>query len=235
MICLLDPITGVRTPTNYEKLSGITGMSESSLTTYKSRHKKIKKINCYIVDEQIPMKTIKQIVNAEKIDGEIWKAINGSDGIYEVSNFGRVRKQYRGSTQILVQYKKTNREWLFVKVKVYDQYKECPVHRLVAEQFITNENEYNCVIHKNGLKNDNCITNLKWVNKTYLGKKYGQYSGTTPVVKIDPETNEILDEYPNMAAAGRDNYLHRETIRQCVRGIRKTAGGYKWEASQDDL
>ena len=52
---------------------------------------------------------------------------------------------------------------------------------------------------------------------------------------LDKNTGEVLDFYENIAEAGRENYLSRETIRQCVRGKQKTAGGFKWQIDKEFL
>ena len=49
-----------------------------------------------------------------------------------------------------------------------------------------------------------------------------------PVLMIDKNTNETISIFPSISDAGRQTGILREHIGRCCRGIRKTAGGYKW-------
>jgi len=227
MFYLFDPINGVKTKTTYKKLIGITGRGQDTLASLKSKRNKISCINSYLIDDSFSVKELQEIREKEVIKDEIWKVIEGSEN-YFVSNYGRIKKNYKKSSKLLMPYKKRNHKWLFVKINLGGKIKELQIHKLVADHFVINEQNLKVVWHKNGDLYDNHADNLEWISRSKLGRKTGGLSKGIPVIKIDPVTNEILDEYENMAVAGKENYLHRETIRQCVRGLSKTAGGFKW-------
>lgn len=115
------------------------------------------------------------------------------------------------------------------------------------------------VEHIDGNKKNNVYTNLKWVkiknSRSHLNKpfkpkdpdqiqnflnKARQYhleNSGTPVVKIDPRTEEVLGIYRSIGEARRFNSSIRSTsqIRDVVIGRKhcKTAGGYRWESVEN--
>ena len=95
------------------------------------------------------------------IEGEIWKPIKNLYP-YEVSNIGREKN---GKTNGLMYYEVGKGKCAYKKVRLGKNNKVTKwylVHRLVAETFINNPNNYPCVNHKDGNKLNNTVSNLEW-------------------------------------------------------------------------
>lgn len=194
-------------------------------------------------------------------DKEVWKAVEGYEGRYEVSNFGRVKSLER---KVLVRrknghYINTVPEKILkptlsvgvtggyptVKLMMNNKGKTVKVHRLVAQAFIPNPNNYQDVNHKDEDKTNNHISNLEWCSRRYnneygtrkkriyshpnfkktmkdLGKKRSK-----PVKATNIKTGEIRI-YKSMLDAEKDGFYNQNISRVC-RGKAKTHKGYTWE------
>jgi len=106
---------------------------------------------------------------------EIWKDVVGYEGLYQVSNLGNVRslsrlvdyghcKAFREGRVLAKAIDKDGYE--LVGLNKSSKSKLCKVHRLVAESFVRNTNQLSIVNHKDGVKNNNNINNLEWVNNS---------------------------------------------------------------------
>jgi len=95
------------------------------------------------------------------LDREIWKNIEGYDGDYQVSNFGRVKsfKKYRGKDEKILKQLKHIKGYLQIQLSR----QTLKVHRLVLETFNPIENMENLQVnHINGIKSNNILENLEW-------------------------------------------------------------------------
>lgn len=110
---------------------------------------------------------------------ELWEPIKNYENLYEVSNLGKVRSKDRiveqraksNSTSIHVYkgriLKPKNRNGYLCVDLCKNGKKHCEnIHRLVAEAFCDNPNNYKYVDHKNGYKRDNRANNLRWVTQS---------------------------------------------------------------------
>lgn len=95
---------------------------------------------------------------------EIWNDIKGYEGLYQVSNLGRVKSlEYKGKKRDkILKLSKNKRGYLIVNLFKSQKSKSTYVHRIVAESFIPNKDNKTQVNHINGLKINNCIDNLEW-------------------------------------------------------------------------
>ena len=103
---------------------------------------------------------------------EIWKDIEGFEGKYQVSTWGRVRSCHHGKTKILTPYK-NERGYLKVGLSVGKRKtQKFRVNRLVALAFIPNPYNLPQVNHKDGNKENNSYTNLEWATNEINSKHY---------------------------------------------------------------
>ena len=114
---------------------------------------------------------------------EIWKDIKGYEGRYQISNFGRVKSLIYSKEKIMNIYNfrrdgEKGKGYWRVRLIKNSSYKYFFVHRLVAEAFIPNPNNYATVNHINGIKTDNRIDNLEWCSlkeNIQKGRETGLY------------------------------------------------------------
>ena len=94
------------------------------------------------------------------MNNEIWKPIIGYEGLYEVSNFGRVRNRVKALSLL-----KDSSGYLQIQLSKNNKPSGKKVHRLVLEAFIGSPStpKHQCN-HKNGNKQDNRLENLEWVS-----------------------------------------------------------------------
>jgi hypothetical protein len=115
--------------------------------------------------------------------------------------------------------------------------KEHRVHKIMQEVFMEEPKPGQVLHHKNGIKTDNSLTNLEYISRQELGAKTGAKGRKRTVRKTDPETNEIVEVDSSARAAGRENYLSRQTITDYCNKIHKikkiAPDGYKYEWDQD--
>ena len=106
---------------------------------------------------------------------EEWRPVIGFEQEYEVSSLGRVRSSGRmvrargGSTQWrrgrMLSPRVSTQGYTRVALSRRSKREEAPIHRLVAEAFIGPRPERNDINHKNGVKDDNRVSNLEYVTR----------------------------------------------------------------------
>ena len=173
---------------------------------------------------------------------EIWKPIKGYEGLYEISNWGRVKSlNYRksGKAELMIPVDNGN-GYLFVNLWKNGEYEQILIHRLVATHFIENPENKPEVNHKDENKENNSVENLEWIwhkdninhgtrNKRAGVKlkeilKNGKLSKKVLQFTLD---GVLIREWPSTMECGRNGYNFSH-IAACCRGERKSAYGFKW-------
>lgn len=164
---------------------------------------------------------------------EIWKSVDGFEGLYEVSNLGRVKSLKRNTATNKVLKPHDTKKYLQVCLCKNGIKKDMLIHRLVAEAFIDNPNNLPEVNHKDENKYNNVAENLEWISKienlTYGTRLERIGIAKSKAVKAFNENGELIAEYKSIKEAAEMNGISSINISRCCRGIYKKSGGYVWE------
>lgn len=114
-------------------------------------------------------------ITYNKDDEEIWKDVTGYEGIYQVSNFGKIRSLdrkiknkygYRMINWKIIKPFSWGSGYLYVNLQKEQSRISKSIHRLVAESFVENKENKPEVNHKDGNKKNNRAENLEWVTSS---------------------------------------------------------------------
>ena len=102
---------------------------------------------------------------------EEWRDILNYEGLYQISNLGRVKSLPKKSGNRMLEEsiiaQSISRGYATVTLHRDKVLKSYLVHRLVAYAFIDNPNEYTQVNHKDENKLNNNVENLEWCDAKY--------------------------------------------------------------------
>lgn len=100
---------------------------------------------------------------------EEWRNITNYEGLYQVSNYGRIKPLSKQSGFLILKeriIKPTVKSNGYLQVDLHKDKvrKKFYVHRLVAEAFISNPNNLETINHKDKNRSNNYIDNLEWAS-----------------------------------------------------------------------
>lgn len=174
---------------------------------------------------------------------EIWRDIEEYKGLYQISNLGRIRsldkkdslnRRVKGKIMKPIVRKD---KYLCVKLHKNSICKEQLIHRLVANAFIENKYNYKEINHKDENKQNNCVNNLEWCNRSY-NINYGKANEMRrkallnkrgkKVIQID-KNNKIIGVYQSIGEAYRITNISKSKICMVCKGQREKVGNYFWQ------
>ena len=177
----------------------------------------------------------------EKLFNEIWKPVKGYEGLYEVSNLGRIKSserivlKHRGKKTVLYPQKEMIRtlhhdkgKYLRVALSKNDIKHNFLVHRLVAEAFIPNPKNLPDIDHINTIRDDNRAENLRWCTKKEnannpLTREHLTYQKTNkPIYYIDEQGKKI--HFKSISEAARKIGCSQSTMTIALKKNRPVFG-----------
>jgi hypothetical protein len=165
------------------------------------------------------------------MEEEIWKDIEGYEGLYQVSNLGRVKSlaRYKQNHSKLQKVNERllsprfRRNYYVVALCKEGTVKNVSVHRLVAETFIPNPNNYPIINHKDENSLNNCINNLEWCtyqyNNTY-GTVLEKLSRARKGNKYRLGTKHTEETKQKIGEASRGRHHTKETKRKISEALK---------------
>lgn len=159
---------------------------------------------------------------------EIWRDIKDYEGLYQVSNFGRVKNV---RTSKILKVKEHTRGYLKVCLCKDGKTKQFFVHRLVAQAFIPNPLNLPQVNHKiegEEGKKINTVENLEWCDAKY-NMNYGTRNEkvSKPVLQFS-KNGCFVKEWSSVMEVQRQLGYGQGHISNCCNGKLKSAYGYIW-------
>ena len=154
---------------------------------------------------------------------EVFKEIQGYEGMYAISNFGRVyslpRKDSAGRNKkggIFLKHS-FNGRYYFVNLTKDDKYKSCLIHRLIAMHFIANLFQFPYVDHIDQDKTNNQINNLRWVT-AYMNSHNIDKCNSRSKLKIkNISFNEKRNKYVFTKCIKGKHYMKRfKTLEEAI-------------------
>lgn len=161
---------------------------------------------------------------------EEWKDVKGYEGLYQISNLGRIRSLIGSESRILKPH--INGKG-YRRIGIYKDgiRKRYDIHRLVAIAFIPNPENKECVDHINTIRTDNRVENLRWVTfkenmnnpetseNCSKGKEGNKKTSKKKCFCI--ETGEVFE---SITEAERKMNVNNSSISACCKGRVKSAG-----------
>lgn len=169
---------------------------------------------------------------------EEWKPINGAEGLYSISNRGRVMSlNYRKKNRSEILAAHIHNGYYYIRLKICEKKKSVGIHRLVAEAFIPNPEKMPCVNHKDENPRNNNVENLEWCTYQYnanygTANKRRSISRSIPVIQMTLD-GVFVERFPSCKIAAKMNNVCPVGISSVCRGIQNKAYGYKWRYEDD--
>ena len=174
---------------------------------------------------------------------EVWRDVKGYEGLYQVSDQGRVKSlertfidkigRERYVKERILKPSFNGRGYLFVNLYAGGKPKMHKVHRLVCQSFHDNPENKLDVNHINENKTDNRACNLEWSTRKE-NCNHGTRNVRMAIAKSRPIAQytlngKLLKVWPSAKEVGRQTGFSRGSISKVANGKRKQAYGCIWK------
>lgn len=180
------------------------------------------------------------------MENEIWKDVLEYEGLYHISNLGRIRSlNYNNTTQIKIRKLDVRGMYLAICLCRHNIKTKYSVHRLVAINFIENPQNKPEVNHIDGNKMNNHVDNLEWVTTSenrhhafntglqksakYWTGRFGKDHNLSKEVNQYDKNGVFVNKFYSTCEAKRLTGINQSNISACVLHKRKSAGGFIWQ------
>lgn len=201
--------------------------------------------------------TNEEFIQSIALEGEEWRDVVGYEGYYIVSNFGRIAT-IRDSYEYTRNGKTFTKNWPrhicstsiaptthYERMTFRVNYKHDTqlVHRVVAQAFLPNPNNYTCIDHIDDNPKNNHVSNLQWCNHQINNSKphHRAASSFSRIGTIDPKRKPVIAYkdgipykiYSSIWEASYDGH-YGSAILRVLQGQLKTHHGLSWEYLSPD-
>ena len=165
---------------------------------------------------------------------EEWRDIDGYEGLYQVSNLGRVKslKYMHQNVERVLKPFVAGTGYLQVTLCKNQKHEKRFVHRLVANAFLPNSSSLPQVNHKDECKTNNAVNNLEWCTHLY-NHRYGTIKARILEHSHKKAVNQymlngtLVKTWSSASEAGRNGFS-RTDIQHCCKGRIKKHRGFIW-------
>lgn len=152
---------------------------------------------------------------------EIWKEVKDYEGLYWVSDQGRVKNRHNRILKPEIR-----QGYYSVDLMKKSERKKCRIHRLVAQAFIPNPDNLPMINHKDENKLNNRASNLEWCTNTY-----NTHYSTHEDLRV--YCFDLDEEFASASDAAVHLGICRTSIVKACRGQLQQAGGKLWCYAKD--
>lgn len=176
---------------------------------------------------------------------ETWKNAVGYDGLYQISDLGRIKNR----NGLIMKQKPSKDGYVRILLFKDKKYKAEYVHILVAKAFLDQPKFKTEVNHINANKSDNRLCNLEWVTKRenhfhavrmglkpenpVKGKSYEENPCVKPIYQYDLN-GEFIRKWDSRKAAALFYNCDPNSISRAMNGERKSCKGFIWRHTPPD-